>query len=593
MHKFTVYIFVLTLVLSFVTEFSSFAQNVNEIKKAIQSSKTTMGISSDTSESLMDINNITSWVNSAGFHNWNVASLWNGTFPNDSNVGLIYSEGMLWGGKVKDGNTDSIRVDGNFYETSCTPTIHLYRVRPDYLTGDLSQDVADFYKEEVDSVTQVQIDSIRQQYKEDWDNWPADMGAPYKDVNNDGKYEPNIDVPGIPGASQTLFIQYKDNGYLYNTPQIGLKISETYWAYNSKGPIGNVIFKKVDITYTGTSNPDSASYIDSMYIAQFSDPDVGNGLDDFAGCDRTLNLGYAYNAKDSDNIYKTIGLNPPAVGYAFLQGVSQQSGNPNDSAIINLKWRKGYKYVNVSAMSSFFYIASEGQWYTPTPGSYLGSASFYNLMRGKLPDPYPSYPAGLSFPSSVADETGNGTYLLDGDPVASTGKIDGVLDTLGDRRILLENGPFNLKLDNTAEVVVALVAGLGNSNLDSITRLKENTMSADSAYLALVAEQTGNITGISSNSAENALPVKYSLSQNYPNPFNPSTMISYALPKSARVKIEVFNMLGEKVTTLVNGYEQAGIYKVQWDAGNLASGIYLYRFMTDKITITRKMILLK
>ena len=90
-----------------------------------------------------------------------------------------------------------------------------------------------------------------------------------------------------------------------------------------------------------------------------------------------------------------------------------------------------------------------------------------------------------------------------------------------------------------------------------------------------------------------AIPSRFKLEQNYPNPFNPGTTIKYSLPVTANVKIEVFNVLGDKVATLVNGFEQAGNHKVYWNAGKFASGIYLYRLHACSTVLCRMMILLK
>ncbi|MGB5288936.1 MAG: T9SS type A sorting domain-containing protein [Ignavibacteriaceae bacterium] len=83
------------------------------------------------------------------------------------------------------------------------------------------------------------------------------------------------------------------------------------------------------------------------------------------------------------------------------------------------------------------------------------------------------------------------------------------------------------------------------------------------------------------------------LEQNYPNPFNPSTTIAFDLKQTARVTLEVFNTLGQKVATVVNGKMAAGLHEVTFDASNLASGIYLYRMSTAEITLTNKMLLMK
>lgn len=104
-------------------------------------------------------------------------------------------------------------------------------------------------------------------------------------------------------------------------------------------------------------------------------------------------------------------------------------------------------------------------------------------------------------------------------------------------------------------------------------------------------EENNTATKVKNNGSQR--PKKFELEQNYPNPFNPSTIISYSLPKSENVRIEVFNLLGEKVATLLNEHEQQGNYKVSWNAGGLASGIYLYRLTAGSYILTKKMILLK
>jgi hypothetical protein len=92
---------------------------------------------------------------------------------------------------------------------------------------------------------------------------------------------------------------------------------------------------------------------------------------------------------------------------------------------------------------------------------------------------------------------------------------------------------------------------------------------------------------------DNTLPEEYSLAQNYPNPFNPATTIEFALPQSSFVNLEVFNALGEKVSSLVSEELSAGTYKYKWNAEDLTSGIYFYRITTESFIESKKMILLK
>ena len=86
---------------------------------------------------------------------------------------------------------------------------------------------------------------------------------------------------------------------------------------------------------------------------------------------------------------------------------------------------------------------------------------------------------------------------------------------------------------------------------------------------------------------------RFDLHQNYPNPFNPTTTIEFDLPKTSNVTLKIFNILGEEVTTLVSDRLSAGSYSYEWDANNLASGVYLYRLETQGFVETKKMILMK
>jgi len=88
-------------------------------------------------------------------------------------------------------------------------------------------------------------------------------------------------------------------------------------------------------------------------------------------------------------------------------------------------------------------------------------------------------------------------------------------------------------------------------------------------------------------------PASFSLSQNYPNPFNPSTLINFSVPKAGRVRIAVFNQLGQQIALVADGEYSSGIHSVNFNGASLASGIYYYRIEAGSFTQTKKMVLLK
>jgi hypothetical protein len=89
------------------------------------------------------------------------------------------------------------------------------------------------------------------------------------------------------------------------------------------------------------------------------------------------------------------------------------------------------------------------------------------------------------------------------------------------------------------------------------------------------------------------LPSVFALNQNYPNPFNPVTVIAYNLPSATHVTLDIYNVLGQRVVTLVDEQQAAGEHTATWDANPFASGVYFYRLHTDEATVTKKMLLLK
>jgi hypothetical protein len=101
------------------------------------------------------------------------------------------------------------------------------------------------------------------------------------------------------------------------------------------------------------------------------------------------------------------------------------------------------------------------------------------------------------------------------------------------------------------------------------------------------------ITGTGVTPSHDQIPASFVLNQNYPNPFNPSTKITYTVPEKTDLNLSVFNVLGEKVATLVDGPKNAGTYTVDFSATNLPSGVYYYRLKSGSFSETKNMVVMK
>ncbi len=156
------------------------------------------------------------------------------------------------------------------------------------------------------------------------------------------------------------------------------------------------------------------------------------------------------------------------------------------------------------------------------------------------------------------------------------------------------------KLDNNA---LPTIIPIDSMNVDSVIggtvhywqRIEFSDNTGEMFYLpdyvpgAVIVRQYTDVD----EGLQAGLPGSFALNQNYPNPFNPSTVIGFALPRAGHVQLEVFNVLGQTVATLVDRRMAAGSHQVEFDGANMPSGIYFYRLKHAEGAETKKMILIK
>jgi len=499
----------------------------------------------------VNINNVSTFVYNNGGMDYNINTGLSGVKSlKNSQEFYFYQSGFHWGGKVN----SEIRVGGAKYTSSLSQETQnkskVYRVRRNYFTGSLEAEVNDENKTEAE---------IRGQYTNDYVKWPVKLGAPFEDVDNDGDYTDGVDLPGYPGASQTLWYianDTRDNenefySFPYNSKPTGIELQSTTWVYSLNSLLDNCVFKSFRIINR------SGYEITDAYVGLFSDVDIRYASNDLAGCDTTLGLGYIYNTEETFLIF---GAPLPMTGYALLKGPSIKSKMP-------------------LGMTSFFVYPRI------LPELLTQSKNSYHALQGL------NYLNGTDIINPITKKPTK--HLLSGNPVAKTGWVDGLqlsdYDYAGDKRYQVNSGPFYMAPGDTQEVVFVQIVFTGNDRLKNLEYLKYLTRKASEFYNDNIFKHPAYIK------KSEEISTHYSLRQNYPNPFNPSTTIEYTIPKAEHITLKVFDVLGREVATLVDEYKQAGTYNSKFSIINykLSSGVYFYQLSAGRFVVTKKLIILR
>lgn len=185
------------------------------------------------------------------------------------------------------------------------------------------------------------------------------------------------------------------------------------------------------------------------------------------------------------------------------------------------------------------------------------------------------------------DHTGDGTITLTAEGISDLSGISiYLIDNVTGYQAELKDD-FQFSFDPVME---RKLSGSEKSNVRNLTPRGATTSVNEKAEarFSLLIQYTATNTEQEIN-----LPDRFELGQNYPNPFNPVTNIRYNLPEATDVKLEVYNVIGQRVAVLVNGFKNPGFHTVAFDGTRLSSGVYIYRITAGNFTETRKMVLVK
>ncbi len=548
----------------------------------------------------LDANRVDTWIQNSGTFNQDLRT--------NNTPGLMWPKGSNRYASFTAGISIGTYVEGQLKLAVCS---YMGEYEPGYIniSGGVPSPVTNtdfkFYK-----VTSTDSSSY------DYLNWGLMIpyGAPYVDRNNNGVYDQGIDRPGIKNAVQTIFICMTDGfpethnqseGFSGGTAPVFSEMRLTAWAYSkgdslSPDPVNDIQFLSYVIINKSTKN------WDSTMISVVSDPDLGDGSDDFIGCDTTLNLGYIYNADNFDGTgsVPSYGLNPPSSGISYLLSPAYYTGSINDTVIYydppgsnNKIIKPRYRELGMTSFTYFAKSSGGNLSCEAEPGTQIeayrflsglkkdGSMWFHPSTKQRTRKVYPGNPetregwtefgyngaVNMAVIKSCAGGDSTSTYM----------------SVPSDRRYLINTGGKNYKVNagDTVRIILGQMVARGTSNVNSVTKLRNVCLTAKDIYRSNFAVRVSSIS--------ESVPESFSLGQNYPNPFNASSRIQFQVRDYENVKITVYGLLGNELATLVNEKLKPGTYETEFDGSSFGSGVYFYRITAGSFTQTRKMILIK
>ncbi|HEX8386197.1 MAG TPA: T9SS type A sorting domain-containing protein [Rubricoccaceae bacterium] len=381
--------------------------------------------------------------------------------------------------------------------------------------------------------------------------WPWELGAPVVDGdgNPDNYNLAGGDRPGIIG-DQGLWWVMNDVGNVHpaqNTPPLGIEVRVLAFSFARPDALGNTTFYKYRIINK------SGTDIEDTYVSVFSDPDLGDAVDDYVGSDVAAGLGYVYNADNSDAVYGV----PPAVGYDFFQGPIVPDG-PDAGADPD----------TLSASAFSYFRNTTGGSSDPDNGVQI-----YNYQQGLWDDGSVMRAYGSGYQETQGAIT---KFAFPGDPVTGqawsernprgTGTTSPNVPT--DRRFALHTGPFTLSNGAAQDVVFGIVFAQGTSNLNSITALRAADQLAQATF-----DNDFNpppVAGEEASGPSVALAVA-------PNPFTTEARVSVSAAPGSDVHAVLLDVLGREVAVIHEG-PLSGELRVP--GAGLTPGVYLLRVRT-------------
>jgi len=432
--------------------------------------KVASGCSPSLSKTDLDVNNVRTTIMAAGDMWWNLDDA-RYEIPKDGNKHSMFA-GALWIGGVDAGG--QLKVAAMTYRQGGS----------DFWTGPLNTTTATISPEECNEwdkhfkISRTEVEEHAANYLDPTyvmpdiiENWPAHgdpaLGqdfnlAPFYDAGQDGGlYNPyDGDYPdyNVSGSNdnarlfgdQTLWWVFNDQGNIHTETEaspLGLEIHAQAFGFTADNEVNDMTFYNYKIINRSTLP------LNDTYFGQWVDPDLGNYLDDYVGCDVGLGLGFCYNGDAEDEGAAGYGFNPPAIGVDFFQG---PLADPNDG-IDNDRDGTIDENNEQIIMSKFVYYNND----FTVIGNPSAGTHFYNYLRGIWKDNVPMTYGGDGHGSGQGSTTDQCNFMFPGTSDDAFAGLEWTEQTAGnipaDRRFLQSAGPFTLQPGAVNEITTGVV----------------------------------------------------------------------------------------------------------------------------------------
>ncbi len=436
--------------------------------------------------------------------------------------------------------------------------------------------------------------------------WPASGPAnydptlaPFVDVNSNGVYDPqNGDYPAIYG-DEALWSVYNDKG---NTPgsgsvPMGIEIQEMVFGFDRTGPLSDALFHHYKIINRSTS------MLDSFHVGMFIDPDLGNGADDFVGCDVTRSMGYVYNGDADDEGTVGYGTTPPAQGVVLFEGLYSDSNdgrdNNLDGVIDNLVADcSGTPRTERYKMWHFHYFNNDG---TPT-GNPTIAIHVFNYLTSRWKDGTAVNFGGTGY-TGLVNPPNKTRYMFPGasDPVGygqggsiaspvnspfnwSEFNIDGsnTSNTPADRRFVMGSGTTTMFPGAINFMTIGNVWSRASSG-DQFASVQSLNTAVDQiqAMVDNCSFYTLNAPSIFERESTSKLSI-------YPNPAKDVVYLKGDMTDARQAVVTIYNLNGQKIKSFT--HEVNHQTEIPVDIQELSAGMYLVQAQAGAQTFMGKLL---